>query len=265
MVKSLVAQSTHPLSRVVADYLADYQPIELVNFAEQPGKGLEATIDGKIIKLGSAKWLDAREQVSGTAVYVSVDEEIIGHFAIATAYRSRLAEVLTRLSKSVKLSVLSGDNAGEESKLKRLFGGFSQLKFNLKPTDKAKEITAIQRTEKVLMMGDGLNDSSAIEKGDLGVAITENLNGFYPGSDAVLLSESFSKLPAFMELARYAKKVLKWSLVFSLAYNIAGVSFAVAGMLTPIIAAILMPLSSVSVVLLDTLLIHIKSKQLRLK
>jgi len=263
-IKTLVSQSTHPLSTIISNHLSQYKPFSTSSFNEVPGKGLEGMIGLDKVKLGSGDWVKANNKVSGTAVYVSINDDIIGHFKVTASYRSGLKNVLAQLGKLVKLSVLSGDNEGERETLKEIFPDFHQLKFNLRPKQKATEISHIQHSQKVLMIGDGLNDSSAIEKGDLGVAITENLNGFYPGSDAVLLSESFDKLPAFVELARYSKKILKWSLVFSLCYNIAGVTFAVLGLLTPIIAAILMPLSSVSVVLLDTLLVRLKSRQLQL-
>lgn len=262
-VRSLASQSTHPLSTVVSQFLSEYQPLPIVDFEEKAGKGTQGIVGGKAIKIGAGHWVQANK-IKDTAVYISVDGEVVGHFKVTASYRSGLKNVLARLGKLVKLSVLSGDNEGEREALKEIFPAFHQLKFNLKPQQKAMEISHIQHSEKVLMIGDGLNDSSAIEKGDLGVAITENLNGFYPGSDAVLLSESFDKLPAFVELARYSRKILKWSLVFSLCYNLAGVTFAVFGLLTPIIAAILMPLSSVSVVLLDTLLVRLKSRKLNL-
>jgi Cu+-exporting ATPase len=262
-VKSLVAQSTHPLSSIVSKHLYNYEPVHTEEFKELMGKGVQGIVNGKHIKIGSGNWIQSNSTL-GTAVYVSVENEVIGHFKINTSYRAGLTGILQRLGKLVNLSILSGDNEGEKEKLKEIFPSFKRLKFNLKPRQKESEVALIQRAEKVLMIGDGLNDSSAIERGDLGIAITDNLNGFYPGSDAVLLSESFNKLPAFIELGRFSKKVLKWSLFFSLCYNIAGVSFAVLGLLTPIIAAILMPLSSVSVVLLDTLLIRLKSRKLNL-
>ncbi|MGB1037959.1 MAG: heavy metal translocating P-type ATPase, partial [Bacteroidia bacterium] len=262
-VKSLAAQSTHPLSSVIAQSLKSYDSVETMDFVELPGKGIQGVADGQRIKIGSSNWISETKS-NGTSVYVSVNDEVVGHYKITTSYRSGLSSVLERLGRLVNISILSGDNEGERETLKGMFSGFRNLKYNLKPRQKALAVSQLQKSEKVLMIGDGLNDSSAIEEGDLGIAITDNLNGFYPGSDAVLLSESFSRLPSFLELARYSKKVLKWSLVFSLCYNIAGISFAVMGVLTPIIAAILMPLSSVSVVLLDTLLIRLKSRKLNL-
>ena len=263
-IKSLASQSNHPLSEIITQHLGEYELQTTTDFEEKVGQGIQGIVNNRVIKLGAKEWVQANNKITGTVVYVSVDGEIVGHFKVSASYRRGLKSTLSRLGKILKLSVLSGDNDGEREALTDIFPSFNRLKFNLKPRQKAIEISQIQRIEKVLMIGDGLNDSSAIEQGDLGMALTENLNGFYPGSDAVLLSDSLVKLPAFIELARYSKKILKWSLIFSLLYNITGVTFAVSGLLTPIIAAILMPLSSVSVVLLDTLLVRMKSKKLNL-
>jgi Cu+-exporting ATPase len=264
LIKSITSQSTHTLSKIISQYLKEVETVSIDEYEEQAGKGVQAKSKGKVIRIGSRSWVKADSELKRTSVYVSIDEQVVGHFVINATYRSGLKEFFNKLSRMVNLSILSGDNNGEEAVLKQLFPAFKMLKFNLKPQQKAKVVSQLQATEKVLMIGDGLNDSSAIQTGDLGIAITENLNGFYPGSDAVLLSESFDKLPAFITLARYSKKILKWGLVFSLSYNIVGVTLAVLGMLTPIIAAILMPLSSISVVLLDTALVRLKSKKLNL-
>ena len=195
---------------------------------------------------------------------MSIGDHIAGHYQIKSAYRNGLGATLDQLGRNYKLSVLSGDNEAETDTLQKIYNGFARLMFRLKPNQKANEIKKIKQQESVLMIGDGLNDSSAIQEGDFGIAITENLNGFYPGADGVLISQNFRDLPQFFELARYSKSILKISLVFSLLYNIAGVTFAVLGLLTPIIAAILMPLSSISVVVLDTLIVKYKARKLGL-
>lgn len=263
MIKSVTSASTHPLSKLITQYLHT-ECFPIAEYKEEIGSGIQAVVNNCNIKIGSSSWLQETNKAKGTTVYVSIDGKVLGHFQIKTAYKAELQDVLEKLAKMVNISILSGDNDGEKETLKRMFPSFKLLKFNLKPKQKAQVIGELQMKEKVLMVGDGLNDSSAIQAGDLGIAITENLNGFYPGSDAVLLSDSFVKLPAFLQLAQYSKKILKWGLLFSLCYNIIGVAVAVAGLLTPIIAAILMPLSSISVVLLNTLLVRIKSKKLNL-
>ncbi len=265
VIHSLAKQSNHPISNIIASSLTSYSRLEVDNFEEIPGKGISGTVDGKAVKLGSSKWLKTEQSDSkASSVYVSIDEIIVGHFQIVSAYRNGLGATLKRLGKNYKISVLSGDNDSDATTLQQLYSGFTKLMFNLKPKQKAIEIEKIKSQTPVLMVGDGLNDSSAIQVGDFGIAITENLNGFYPGSDGVLISENFTDLPKFFELARYSKTILQLSLVFSLIYNIAGVSFAVMGLLTPIIAAILMPISSISVVVLDTLLVKYKAKKIGL-
>jgi Cu+-exporting ATPase len=262
-VATLAKQSTHPLSLIIANSLQIDQHVTLQNFEEHIGKGIEAQIGGDHYQLGSGSWLNGATATS-TAVYLSINNELVGHFQIDANYRKGLKGVLDRLGRRYKLSIVSGDNASEENRLRSIYNGFKQMVFNCKPLQKANLIENLSKEDDVLMIGDGLNDGKAIEKGSLGVAITENLNGFYPGSDAVLLAHEFNKLPLFMELGYYSKKILRITLLFSLAYNVAGLTFAVAGVLTPIIAAILMPLSSISVVLLATLLVRNKAQKLKL-
>ncbi len=264
-IASLASQSSHPLSQILAKHLANEKTIEIDDFEEETGKGISGFAGKYFIKIGSSEWVSNFEKSQkGSAVYISINDEVIGHYLITAAYRSGLARVLEQLGQKYSISVLSGDNASEKGRLQAMFSGFERMIFGLKPNQKAKEIKAISSDQPVMMIGDGLNDSSAIQEGDIGIAVTDNLNGFYPGADAVILSESFTSLPSFMDLTRYSKIVLQISLVFSLMYNITGVAFAVMGLLTPIIAAILMPISSVSVVLLDTLLIRRKAKKLNL-
>lgn len=264
-ILSVAFQSSHPLSQIIANHFSGLTPKIVIEFNEIVGSGVSANVDGVDVKLGSSNWLVGEDsKLDKSAVYVYFQDKVVGHFQINVSYRNGVSNVLKELSKRYKLSLLSGDNTSTKESLQQIFNGFSKLLFNLKPKNKAQEIRNLKTEGSVAMIGDGLNDSSAIQEGDFGIAIAENLNGFYPGADAVLLAESFHKLPLFLRLSEYSKKVLKWSLAFSLAYNIVGITFAVLGLLTPIIAAILMPISSISVVLLVTVLIRTKAKKIKL-
>jgi Cu+-exporting ATPase len=106
-----------------------------------------------------------------------------------------------------------------------------------------------QQDKKVMMIGDGLNDAGALQQSDVGLVITENLNNFSPSCDAILAADQLPKLPAFLQLARTAKRIVLAAYGLALIYNVIGLSFAVQGLLSPVIAAILMPLSSVTIVL----------------
>ena len=175
MFYTLAHQSNHPLSMSIVESIKNARTLDLSYFEEVPGKGLQGVIDGKHVKLGSSQWVTGQKS-NVTSVYASVNDQVYGHFQIQTQYRSGLKNVLDKVAKFTKISILSGDNDSELSNLKKLFPGFNSLKFNLNPEQKALEISRLQKDEKVLMIGDGMNDSNAIASGDLGVAITENLS-----------------------------------------------------------------------------------------
>jgi len=99
-----------------------------------------------------------------------------------------------------------------------------------------------------MMVGDGLNDAGALAQSDVGMTVSESSAALTPASDAILDARSLDRLPQALQLTRKARHIVIASLGLSLMYNVTGVSFAVAGKLTPLIAAILMPLSSVTVV-----------------
>jgi len=125
--------------------------------------------------------------------------------------------------------------------------------FNQKPGEKAYFIKQLQeKGHTVLMTGDGLNDGGALMQSDVALTLANKVYHFSPASDAVLEADQFSKLARFIRYTKTSLKIVKASFLISFLYNIVGISFAVTGNLSPIVAAILMPVSSVSVVAFAT-------------
>ena len=168
------------------------------------------------------------------------------------------------MKKKYKLTVLSGDNAAEEINLESIFSGQATIRFNQSPQEKLNFINELKSQNlkaKVLMLGDGLNDAGALKQADVGVAVSENTSQFTPACDAILDSNEIHKLHKFIQYARSGKKVITWSFILSILYNVVGLSFAVQGLLSPLVAAILMPVSSISIVTFVTVATSFSAKR----
>jgi Cu+-exporting ATPase len=251
-IGQLTAQSTHPLSQVLLQQYGPKSGYSLESFEEIPGQGLRARLEGREWKLGSLDFVKAaKDGKQATRVFLSADGDVFGYFQFCNQYRKELPALLRELKPGFRISVLSGDNAAEKNNLQALMGTEATLLFNQKPIDKLHYIEQLQqRGEKVMMVGDGLNDAGALKQADLGMAISEQKNNFTPASDAIIEAARLPLLQRFIRLARANKRIVMASFVLSIVYNIIGLFFAVQGTLSPLIAAILMPSSSISIVLL---------------
>ncbi len=266
-VKSLAVHSSHPLSRALAVTLENVPMQPVQHFREVAGSGLEGVVDGQKIQVGSGS-LGLSQAVAKPAfphAYVYVNGSCRGYFRMNTTYRSALQPVMGQLRKSFKMSLLSGDHAAALSQWLPYFGSSHALHFNQSPADKLRYIQKLQADhERVLMMGDGLNDAGALRQADVGVALTEDVNTFFPASDALLDASQFSRLPDLLQFSRAAVNMVKISFLLSLVYNGIGLSWAVSGQLSPVFAALFMPLSSLSVVLLAVLGTRLLARKARL-
>jgi len=159
---------------------------------------------------------------------------------------------------------LSGDNEGEKTRLEKILPKLTPMYFNQKPDDKLNFINSLQEQgKKVMMVGDGLNDAGALAQSDVGIAISENVNVFSPACDGILDASKFKQLYKYIMASKKAMKIIKLSFLLSFLYNVIGLYFAVTGQLEPVIAAILMPLSSISVVGFTTLATSVIGRELK--
>lgn len=256
-VSALVRQSVHPLSVTLRQHVFGHQQVGSVDgFREELGQGLEATINGSRVRVGSAAWTGATEvndDVSAS-VFVAVDGVNLGYFRIASQYRPGLPKLLNRLVARYRLMLLSGDHEGERSNLTEFFGPDSELHFSQSPHDKLRRVSELMRAGvEVGMIGDGLNDAGALKAARVGLTVVEGRSSFSPASDGIIDSRSFELLPAVLDFSKDTVKIIKASFVLSFVYNVVGLFFAVKGDLSPLLAAVLMPASSISVVLFATL------------
>lgn len=256
MIYSVVRQSTHPLSVQLRDLLAGQQALPTIDFSEQPGRGIRAVVGAHSIKVGSADYVnaDAAPDAQPNVVYVSIDDAVLGFYRFANRFRPGLKEVATRLVERFRLSLVSGDHEGDRSRVSDVLGPCADLHFNQSPSDKLQFVNQkIQAGERVVMVGDGLNDAGGLNAATVGLTVVEDDSSFSPSSDGVLSARSFRQLPQFIALAHDTVTVIKLSFALSLLYNLVGLWFAVQGLLSPVLAAVLMPASSVTVVLFSTL------------
>ena len=256
LIRTLAVQSNHPLSKAIAAELPLQKQLAVKDFREEKGKGSSATINNENVKLGSEEFVTGIRSThtkEGAKVYVSVNSEILGYYIVKTAYRKGLSDLIAQLQIRYKLAVISGDNNSEEQKLKEVFGHQADLRFEQSPQNKLDYIKNLRdKGQKVIMIGDGLNDAGALQQSNVGIVVSDDINNFSPGCDAILEGKQFSQLKKLIDYCRKEKRIIYGSFIISILYNIIGLYFAVQGDLSPVIAAILMPVSSISIVLYTT-------------
>ena len=252
-IAALAANSNHPLSRALAMHLSPVNLRKVSGFKEVPGEGIEGIVDDDLIKLGTETFVTGSQQASpsNTVVYVGFEGQTPGYFSFGNLYRDEMPALIHKLKSGYKLSVLSGDNEASMQQLQRLMGKNTTLLFHQKPEDKLNYIKHLQQSgESVMMIGDGLNDAGALKQSDVGIAVTEQANNFTPSSDAIIEAGQLPRLTKFFKLCSANKNIVVASFVLSIVYNVVGLFFAVQGNLSPLVAAILMPSSSLSILLL---------------
>ena len=264
LLNNALRGSNHPLSRRLYDFIPAQEKMEPLRFEEIIGKGIYAEFKEGTIKLGSSQFLQHMSENTHkkTKVHVEINGVYKGSYIFNNQYRKGLEQLFENLAKNYNLIVLSGDNDGERQILEKMLPENTTLVFNQKPEQKLEFIKKLQEEDKnVMMIGDGLNDAGALAQSNVGIAISENVNVFSPACDGILDASQFENIDFFLGYSKNAMRTIYMSFGLSLLYNVVGLTYAVTGNLLPIVAAIIMPLSTITIVSFVTIMSNIFARR----
>lgn len=266
LVAAAESRSEHHVAKAVLAY-ARHQgralgatPAE--RFRSLPGQGVEARLAGRRIRVGNATLLDGQplspdmaahqrriEAQGGSAVFVLIDAHVVAILALEDQIREEARAVVAALrQRGMGVTLLTGDSHAAAAKVAEALGGV-EVMAEVLPQHKERVIAELQaRGERVAMIGDGVNDAPALARADVGVAMGGGTDVSMDCADFVLMDNSLSRLLFGVDLARRSLSVIRQNIVLSLGYNVILVPLAMAAMITPVFAAIAMPLSSLAVI-----------------
>ncbi|WP_135504226.1 heavy metal translocating P-type ATPase [Roseovarius aestuariivivens] len=249
IARALAEGSAHPLAQAIlrVTRAADVAPAEVANLCEVPGFGTEGVFDGRPVRLGRAAWVGA-EGLPQTASFLKVGDAAPVAFVFADALRNGAEDAVRALRESGRnVIVMSGDAAPAVSALATRLGVTDWIAEAL-PGDKVARIEALQRDgHRVLMIGDGLNDTAALVAAHVSISPASALDAARAASDIVLLGGDLSPVPLACDTAQKATRRIRENFRIATLYNVIAVPLAVAGLATPLIAALAMSASSVTV------------------
>lgn len=265
-IYTVASSSKHPYSKALVKYLGKQDKVPVDDWKEYVGQGVYAKAEEFVVQIGSETFTNIRGRATeNAACYVRVDGKVAA-LNVTPKFRSSIPQIIPQLKKQYRLSLLSGDNSRQLAAMQELFNTDSKLLFEQKPIDKLQYIESLQQQgEKVIMMGDGLNDAGALQQSNVGITLAADINNFTPSCDAILDAKKFDGLPELLSLAKRGRWIINLTFAISIIYNIIGLSISMYGSMNPLIAAILMPASTITIVLITTGLSTLFAKRLHLK
>ena len=264
--------SEHPLAQAITD-LASRRHLRLQRLAAFnaiPGEGIEALLNGQPLRIGKSKWLekqgvrisadlltraDQLAEKGKTPIFISTGDTCRGIIALADTVKTESRDAVDRLKKlGIKVIMLTGDNSRTAKAIAKEVG-ISEVRAEVLPEDKAKEVQLLQaHGNTVAMAGDGINDAPALARADIGIAIGSGTDIAIESADIVLMHSDLRDIARAIELSRQTMRNIRENLGWAFGYNILGIPVAMGALhlfggplLNPMLAAAAMSLSSVSV------------------
>ncbi|QBZ84001.1 putative copper-transporting ATPase PacS [Hydrogenovibrio crunogenus] len=273
LLKDLVKvefHSEHSLGKAIVQSLQAQHPefktldMKTTYFQAHPGKGVEAKVQGKHYQIGTSQWLEGFElaipeqlraleaekaQLGQTSVWVAQNNRIVAILFLEDEIRDDAVEMIQRLKqRGKKVTLLSGDRQLVAETVAERLGGMA-LQAEVLPEQKHLAIQTLQKDgQMVAMVGDGINDAPAMARADVSIALGSGTDVSMDCADIVLLNNELLSVDTAIDLSERTLKTIKENIASSIIYNITLVPLAMAAMLTPLIAAITMPLSSLVVI-----------------
>lgn len=251
LIKSACFHSSHPLSKAIVKELQDAPIMDVDQYEDIIGEGIIASVSGHHLRLGSSSFIFGSQRIEKeSGVFIEIDGDYVGYYRFEHALRPHTVEMIDQLSQHYSIGLLSGDSERDSARIQRIMPiDQVMIHFNQSPKDKLTAIKDLQNQgRKVMMIGDGLNDAGALRQANVGIVISDEVNNFSPACDGILAADSFHQLMSYLGYFRYARRVIYGAFAIAFLYNAVGLYFAITGQLSPVVAAILMPISSISVV-----------------
>ncbi|WP_253652196.1 MULTISPECIES: heavy metal translocating P-type ATPase metal-binding domain-containing protein [unclassified Vibrio] len=246
LAAALEAHANHPIARSFASYANDdFVVYEVQNLI---GSGIEGIWNGKIVKIGSAIFVQGKESDESHAVYLSVDGEHVASFYYRDPIRKESKAFVQRFADAgIKTTLLTGDSLSNARPVANEIG-IDHVVASAKPEDKLAYLKSLDEDSITMMVGDGINDAPTLAGAHLSVAMGGGTDVAKASADMTLLGDNLEKLLEARLLALRTRKIIRENLAWSLGYNLLILPLAVAGLVAPYIAVVGMSASSIIVV-----------------
>ena len=262
---ALAAHSNHPLSQAIARHVAGTSSTRLSDWRERAGSGIEASLNGQPVHLGSLNWftalgfdlspakqfIDEWTAKGASTVVLALDKQLAAVFALQDPLKPGASDVVRSLQHAGQaVYLLTGDNRRTANATAQLLGiPIENVAAEVRPEGKADFVKSLQRSSRqVAFIGDGINDAPALEQADLGIAVGRATDVAQMAADIVLLKSDVYAIPEALGLARATLRAIKQNLFWAFFYNALGIPLAALGFLSPILCAAAMGLSDVVVI-----------------